>query len=276
MPTMIRLSRHGKKHSAFYHIVVADGRAPRDGRFIEKIGTYNPIANPAEIVLDFNKALDWIQKGAQPTDTARTILSLKGVMYKHHLLVGVKKGAFTETEAEAKFEKWISEKEAKLANKRSGIDEKTRTEEKARFDAEVKVNEERAAEIAKRKTAEIDAKVKAAQDAAAEKAGEEEAADAAVVEEIIEGKEEAPAQEVKEEAKEEAKEEPVAETKGEPKAEAKDEPKAEVKDEPEAEAKEEPKAEVKEEPKAEVKEEPKAETKEEPEAETKEETKTEE
>ena len=140
MPTMIRLSRHGKKHSAFYHIVVADGRAPRDGRFIEKIGTYNPITNPAEIVLDFDKALDWIQKGAQPTDTARTILSLKGVMYKHHLLVGVKKGAFTETEAEAKFEKWISEKEAKLANKRSGIDEKTRTEEKARFDAEVKVN----------------------------------------------------------------------------------------------------------------------------------------
>ena len=92
MPTMIRLSRHGKTHRAFYHIVVADGRAPRDGRFIEKIGTYNPISNPAEIVLDFDKALDWIQKGAQPTDTARAILSFKGVLYKNHLLKGAQKG----------------------------------------------------------------------------------------------------------------------------------------------------------------------------------------
>jgi len=176
MATKIRLSRHGKTHRAFYHIVVADGRAPRDGRFIEKLGTYNPIADPAEIVLNFDKALNWIQNGAQPTDTARAILSHKGVMYKHHLLKGVKKGAFTETEAEAKFQKWMEEKEAKIAAKRSGIDEKARTEQKARIDAEAKINEDRAAEIAKKKAAAIDAKVKAAQEAAAAKAAEEEAA----------------------------------------------------------------------------------------------------
>lgn len=256
MPTMIRLSRHGKKHKAFYHIVVADGRAPRDGRFIEKIGTYNPIANPAEIKLDFDRALDWIQKGAQPTDTARTILSLKGVMFKHHLLGGVKKGAFTETEAEARFEKWISEKEAKIAAKRSGIDEKVRTEQKARFEAEVKVNEDRAAELAKRKAAEIDAKVKAAQNAAAEKAGEEEAAVIEEVAEIIEAK-----VETLEET--EVKEEPATEATVEPEAEAKEEDEAKK----EAEVEEVPKVETKEE--AEVKEEPEAETKEEAEEETK-------
>ncbi len=241
---MIRLSRHGKTHKAFYHIVVADGRAPRDGRFIEKIGTYNPIANPAEIDLDFDRALDWIQKGAQPTNTARTILSLKGVLYKHHLLVGVKKGAFTETEAEAKFEKWISEKETKIANKRSGIDEKLRTEQKARFDAEAKVNEVRAAELAKRKTAEIDAKVKAAQDAAAKRAGEQEVAEAEVVKDAIESKEEVAA-EAQEETQTEVKEEPVAEVKEEPEAEVKEEPEAETKEEPVAEADNESKEETK-------------------------------
>ncbi len=175
MPTKIRLSRHGKTHRAFYHIVVADGRAPRDGRFIEKIGTYNPISNPAEIELDFDSALDWIMKGAQPTDTARAILSHKGVLYKSHLLKGVKKGALTEVEAEAKFQKWIEEKEAKIAASRSGIEEKVRAEKKARMDAEVKVNEERASELAKLKAAKIEAQVKAAQEAAAEKAAAEEA-----------------------------------------------------------------------------------------------------
>lgn len=194
MPTKIRLSRHGKAHKAFYHIVVADGRAPRDGKFIEKIGTYNPITMPAEIVLDFDRALDWIQKGAQPTDTARAILSLKGVLYKHHLLVGVRKGALTEVEAEAKFQKWLEEKEAKIASSQSRIDEKMRNEKKALFDAEVKVNEERAAELAKKKAAEIDAKVKAAQDAAAEKAAKENEAEETVAEsteEVADTKEEA-------------------------------------------------------------------------------------
>ncbi len=206
MPTKIRLSRHGKTHKAFYHIVVADGRAPRDGRFIEKIGTYNPIANPAEIVLDFDRALDWIQKGAQPTDTARAILSYKGVLYKNHLLNGAKKGAFSEAEAEAKFQKWMEEKDAKISAKKSGIDEKERSELKARFDAEAKVNEERAAELAKKKAAEVEAKVKAAQAKAAEAKKDEPEAE--VKEEVAEVKEEAA--EVKEEVTE-VKEEKAAE-----------------------------------------------------------------
>ena len=116
MAVKIRLARHGKKGYAFYHIVAADSRAPRDGKFIEKLGTYNPNTNPATIDLDFGKALDWLQKGAQPTDTCRAILSYKGVMYKKHLLGGVAKGAFTETEAEARFNKWM---EAKAGKNRS-------------------------------------------------------------------------------------------------------------------------------------------------------------
>lgn len=212
MPTKIRLSRHGKTHRAFYHIVVADGRAPRDGRFIEKIGTYNPISNPAEIDLNFDRALDWIMKGAQPTDTARAILSHKGVMLKSHLLKGVNKGALTEAEAEAKFQKWLEEKEAKIASAKSGIEEKVRAERKAKHDAEAKVNEERAAELAKRKAAEIDAQVKAAQEAAAEKEAEEAAEVAteepvAAEEPVAEVKEEKPVEEVKEEPVAEAKEE---------------------------------------------------------------------
>jgi len=232
MPAKIRLSRHGKTHNAFYHIVVADGRAPRDGRFIEKIGTYNPVANPAEIILDFDKALDWIQKGAQPTDTAKAILSYKGVLYKNHLLKGVKKGAFTEIEAEAKFQKWITEKEAKIAAKQSGVDEKERADVKARLDAEIEVNEARAAVIAKKKTAEIDAKVKAAQEAAAAKAAEEEANATEKVAEAIETPE---AVEEKAETAEAPVEEPKAEVIEEPKAEAKEETKTEKKVEPKAE-----------------------------------------
>lgn len=217
MPTKIRLSRHGKTHRAFYHIVVADGRAPRDGRFIEKIGTYNPISNPAEIELDFDKALDWIMKGASPTDTARAILSHKGVMHKSHLLKGVIKGALTEAEAEAKFQKWLDEKEAKIAASRSGIDEKLREEKKAAHDAEVQVNEERAAVYAKQKAAIIDAKVKAVQEAAAAKAAAEEAAAAAaapaVEEPVAEVKVEEPVAEVKEEKPADEVKEEVADTK---------------------------------------------------------------
>ena len=103
MPTKIRLQRKGKKGQPFYHIVIADGRAPREGRFIEKIGVYNPLSKPAEIDINFDKALDWLQKGAQPTDTVKAILSYKGVLYKSHLLKGVKKGAMTLEEAEAKY-----------------------------------------------------------------------------------------------------------------------------------------------------------------------------
>ena len=117
MAVKIRLARHGKKGYAFYHIVAADSRAPRDGKFIEKLGTYNPNTNPATIDLNFEQALGWLQKGAQPTDTCRAILSYKGVLYKKHLLGGVAKGAFTETEAEARFNKWIDAKNGKIEAK---------------------------------------------------------------------------------------------------------------------------------------------------------------
>ena len=117
MAVKIRLARHGKKGAPIYHIVAADSRAPRDGKFIEKLGVYNPNTNPATIDLKFDRALDWLLKGAQPTDTCRAILSYKGVLYKKHLLGGVAKGAFSEADAEAKFNKWVGEKENKIAAK---------------------------------------------------------------------------------------------------------------------------------------------------------------
>ena len=144
MPVKIRLARHGKKGYAFYHIVVADSRAPRDGKFIEKIGTYNPNTNPATIDLNFDKALEWLQKGAQPTDTCRAILSYKGVMYKKHLLGGVAKGAFDEAAADAKFEKWMSEKAAKISAKTQKLTGEKEKSEKARLAAEKEANEKKA------------------------------------------------------------------------------------------------------------------------------------
>ena len=117
MPTKIRLQRKGKKGQPFYHIVIADGRAPRDGKNIERIGTYNPLTKPADINFDFDRALYWIQAGAQPTDTVRAILSYKGVMYKNHLIIGVKKGALTQEQADAKFDAWLKDKEAKIESK---------------------------------------------------------------------------------------------------------------------------------------------------------------
>ncbi len=115
MAVKIRLQRRGRKKKPFYHIVIADARAPRDGRFIEKIGSYNPMTSPATIELDRDKAFDWLMKGAQPTDTARAILRFKGVMYKKHLMKGVQKGALTQEEAEAKYQEWVTQKEAKIA-----------------------------------------------------------------------------------------------------------------------------------------------------------------
>ncbi len=150
MPAKIRLTRHGRKKSPFYHIVIADSRAPRDGKFIERIGIYNPNTNPATIELDFDSALDWLQKGAQPTDTCRAILSYKGVLYKNHLLNGVKKGAFSEEEVEKRFQSWLSAKEQKIQTKVEGLDIEAREEAKKIFEAESKVNEARAEEIARR------------------------------------------------------------------------------------------------------------------------------
>ncbi|MEM9916983.1 MAG: 30S ribosomal protein S16 [Bacteroidota bacterium] len=126
MPVKIRLQRRGRKKRPFYHIVVADSRAPRDGRFIEKIGTYNPMTKPATIILDRDRAFDWLMKGAQPTDTARAILRFKGILYRKHLMRGVKKGALTIEQAEAKYQAWIEEKEARIETRRQQAQEEIR------------------------------------------------------------------------------------------------------------------------------------------------------
>ena len=148
MATKIRLQRHGKKGRPFYHLVVADARAPRDGKFIDRIGSYNPNTNPATIVLDFDKALDWMNKGAQPTDTARTILSDKGVLYKKHLEGGVKKGALTAEQADAKFAEWLNAKGEQIEGKKDSLT-KTKSEVRsAALAAEAKKNADRGAAIA--------------------------------------------------------------------------------------------------------------------------------
>ena len=151
MAVKIRLSRHGKKNFAFFHIVVADGRAPRDGRYIAKLGTYNPNTNPAIIELNTEEALKWLNNGAQPTDTCRRILSYKGVLLRKHLQEGVKKGALTQEIADQKWAAWASEKDNKLSTKVSQIAQSTRDAKKAAAAEEAKVNEARAAELAKRK-----------------------------------------------------------------------------------------------------------------------------
>src|SRR5882757_7249272 len=152
MATKIRLQRHGKKGKPFYYIVVADARAPRDGRFIERLGSYNPNTNPATIDINFDKTLDWVNDGAQPTDTCRAILSYKGVMYKKHLQGGVKKGAITEEQAEAKFAEWLDQKEGKITGKKTDLTSAKDTARKAALVAEAKKKEEKAASIAPKNT----------------------------------------------------------------------------------------------------------------------------
>lgn len=169
MSVKIRLTRRGRKGYAFYHIVVADSRAPRDGRYIERIGSYNPNTNPATIDVDIDKALKWINNGAQPTDTARSLLSAKGVLMKKHLLEGVKKGAFDEAEAERRFQLWLDEKAAKAQAKKEQLDSKKSQAEKEKLAQEAKVNAARAEKIAK-KNAEQAAEV--AEEAASEEATE--------------------------------------------------------------------------------------------------------
>lgn len=181
MPAKIRLQRHGRKRYAYYHIVVADSRAPRDGRFIERIGSYNPNTNPATIDLDFNKALTWLNNGAQPTDTVRAILSYKGVLYMKHLQGGVAKGAFTEEEAENRFKAWVAEKDAKIQAKKDRLSKDAESTKKARLEAEAKVNEERSAALAK-KQAELAAEAEAAAAETAEEVSEETPAEEASAE----------------------------------------------------------------------------------------------
>lgn len=167
MSVKIRLQRFGRKQSAYYHIVVADGRSPRDGKFIERIGDYNPNTNPATINLEFNKAVQWLENGAQPTDTCRAILSYKGVMYKHHLNRGVAKGALTAELAETKLNKWLEEKNAKITAKADSLLSSADKKKKASLEAEAKVNEERTKKLAAKQSA------LAAEVTAAETAGEE-------------------------------------------------------------------------------------------------------
>lgn len=148
MATKIRLQRHGKKGYAFYHVVVADSRSKRDGRFIEKLGTYNPNTNPATIDIDFDKSLSWVSSGAEMSDTARALLSYKGVLYKNHLMRGVAKGALTEADVEKKFEAWLKDKESKISKKSDGHSEAMKKAAEDRLAAEKATNEARAKEIA--------------------------------------------------------------------------------------------------------------------------------
>ena len=174
MATKIRLQRHGRKGYAYYHIVIADSRAPRDGRFIERIGSYNPNTDPATIDLNFERALYWVNVGAQPTDTVRNILSNEGIILMKHLQNKIKKGAFDEAAAQKKFDAWKADKEKVL----SGISEKNKSAEaakvKARLDAEKAINKARAAELSKKRMEALEAEAAAAAEAAKEAAAETE------------------------------------------------------------------------------------------------------
>jgi small subunit ribosomal protein S16 len=197
MATKIRLQRFGKKGKPFYHVVVADARAPRDGKFIERLGSYNPNTNPATIEINFEKALDWVNKGAQPTDTCRAILSYKGVMYKKHLEGGVKKGALTAEQAEAKFAEWLQSKEGKIEGKKDSLTKSKDEVKKAALAAEAKKKEDIAAAIVAKNTPapEVVEEEEVAETPEVEAAAEE-VTEAPVAEEV----EEAPVAEVVEEA----------------------------------------------------------------------------
>ncbi|MDC9724015.1 MAG: 30S ribosomal protein S16 [Urechidicola sp.] len=190
MSVKIRLQRHGKKGKPFYWIVAADARSKRDGKFLEKLGTYNPNTNPATIDLDVDGSVKWLQNGAQPTDTARALLSYKGALLKHHLAGGVRKGAFSEEEAEKKFQVWLDEKAGLVTAKEDGLAKASADAKSAALNAEKEVNEKRKAAVL-----EAEAALKAEQAAA-----EAEAAAEATTEEAVE---EAPANEAAEEASEE-------------------------------------------------------------------------
>jgi small subunit ribosomal protein S16 len=193
MATKIRLQRFGKKGKPFYHVVVADARAPRDGKFIERLGSYNPNTNPATIDINFDKALDWVNKGAQPTDTCRAILSYKGVMYKKHLEGGVKKGALTAEQAETKFAEWLQSKEGKIEGKKESLTKSKDEVKKAALAAEAKKKEDIAAAIAAKNTPapEVVEEEEVSEETAEVEASAEEVAEAPVAEVV----EEAPAAE---------------------------------------------------------------------------------
>ena len=227
MPTRIRLQRKGKKGQPFYHLVVADGRAPRDGKFIEKLGTYNPLTDPATIELNFDRALYWLQVGAQPSDTARSILSREGVLLKEHLLRGLKKGALTEDQVEEKFKAWVKERAEKLDQKAKDAELSEKELKKKRMEEERKINETRAEELAK-KYAKENLKAEEASEEAAAEAPEAEAT-AETTEEVAAPVAEAPAEEAPV-AEKPAEEAPVAEKPAEEQPEAASEEKKKKKE----------------------------------------------
>jgi small subunit ribosomal protein S16 len=197
MATKIRLQRFGKKGKPFYHVVVADARAPRDGKFIERLGSYNPNTNPATIELDLNSAVQWLHNGAQPTDTARAILSYKGALLKHHLDGGIRKGALTQEQADAKLAAWLEAKAGKVDSKKEGLSKAQEAAKAKAFKAEQAANAKRLAAAAQ---AEVEATEEVAEEAAVEEtpAAEEVAAEEApeVVAEVAPAvEEEAPATE---------------------------------------------------------------------------------
>ena len=173
MPAIIRLSRHGKKGQAFYHIVVADSRFARDARFIEKIGTYNPRTNPVTVSLKIERAIEWIQKGAKPSDTMRSILSEQGVLYKAHLLKGIKKGVLTQEQADAKYSKWISEKDAQVSGIKSSSESSRRDAYKKRVTSESASRENRNAKRKAKEAATVAAEVPVAEAPTVETPSEE-------------------------------------------------------------------------------------------------------
>lgn len=178
MPVRIRLQRHGKKGKPFYWIVAADSRAKRDGKFLEKLGIYNPNTDPATIDLNVDNSVKWLDNGAQPSHTAKRILSYKGVLLKHHLQGGVRKGALTEEQAEEKFQAWVAEKEKAIANKTSSL-EKAQADAKAKaLEAEKEVNEKRAQAAAEAEAAELAEAEAAKEEAQVEAAPEAEATEA--------------------------------------------------------------------------------------------------
>ena len=208
MPVRIRLQRHGKKGKPFYWIVAADGRAKRDGRYLEKIGTYNPNTNPGTVELDVDQAVKWLENGAQPSDTARTLLSYRGAMIKHHLNGGVKKGAFSQEEADKRFAAWLEEKQAKIQAKIDGLDKTKANDLAQRLEAEKAVNQKRIADLTaapEAEQAEEGDTAKVATETATEEAAATETVTEAVEEETA--ADEAPAQEAP--AAEESKAEEV-------------------------------------------------------------------
>ena len=172
MATRIRLQRHGKKGKPFYHMVIADSRAKRDGKFIERIGSYNPNTNPATIDVDFDRAMYWVGVGAEMSDTARAILHYKGVMFKSHLLKGVTKGALTEEQVESKFNEWAAAKEAKIQAKRDNLSKAQEDALAKRLTAEADVNSARAKAIEAKNTPEVEEVVEEVAEEAAEETSE--------------------------------------------------------------------------------------------------------